>query len=316
MSDIVISYSREDKKSAGFLANKLMASGWSVWWDRDMLGGQDYDMAIENELEMARCVIVIWSALSVKSRFVRDEANAALAKNKLVPVSFDETEPPLGFRMTHIIKFEDSNNISEEDYHRLYQSIVKKAGEPGHPIPIPIPIPPTPKKVTKVGWLLLGLAAATVIIYFIISGMNNRNRGLPDNHRKIVDTAVISTETKTTEPVTTQPVKTESQPQNEPPITEQTMTIGFLKGAWKLVWSSGDAQASEAVEISEDGKYYSNGVHSFNITDFDYNKSSHLIKFVKRSIIDTRILLNTLNVENNNTLVGIEANYNAKYTRL
>jgi TIR domain len=312
MSDIVISYSREDKKNARLLANKLMASGWSVWWDRDMLGGQDYDMAIETELEIARCVIVIWSSLSVKSHFVRDEANAALAKNKLVPVSFDETEPPLGFRMTHIIKFEDSNNISEEDYNRLYQSIVKKAGEPGRPIPFP----PTPKKVSKVGWLLLGLAAATVILYFIISGLNKSNRGQADDHQKIVDTATVVAVPKTTGPVTTQDVKLNTQPQNEPPITEQTTTISFLKGAWKLVWSSGDAQASEAVEFSEDGKYYSNGVHSFNITDFDYNKSSHLIKFVKRSIIDTRILLNTLNVENNNTLVGIEANYNVKYTRL
>ncbi|HMK26901.1 MAG TPA: toll/interleukin-1 receptor domain-containing protein [Chitinophagaceae bacterium] len=299
MSDIVISYSREDKKSARLLANKLMASGWSVWWDRDLLGGQDYDMAIETELQMARCVIVIWSALSVKSHFVKDEANAALARNILVPVSFDDTEPPLGFRMTHILKFEDSNNISEEEYNRLYQSIVKKAGEPGNPIYVP----PPAKKSSKVGWLLLGLAAAILIIYFIVSGMNKGNGGRTGDSGKIVDTpaTVIG-------PVINQPEKNDPQPPNELPTT-----VSFLKGTWQLVWAG---QASESVVITEDGKYYSNGIHSFNITDFEYNKTNHRITFVKRSILDTRILSNTLSVENENSLIGTEADYSVKYTRL
>jgi hypothetical protein len=307
MADIVISYSREDKKNAMLLADKLMASGWSVWWDRELLGGQDYDMAIEMELQMARCVIVIWSALSVRSRFVRDEANAALARNILVPVSFDDTEPPLGFRMTHIIKFEDSNNISDKDYNRLYQSIVKKTGEPGNPIPVP----PAPKKASKAGWLLLGLAGATLIIYFIVSGMNKRKAGPVDDPGKLATVTSVDSATGVTGTETM-----DKQKQNEAPVTEPPITISFLKGTWRLVWSSGDAQAVEAVEISEDGKYYSNGVHSFNITGFEYDKNSHLIRFTKNSIIDQRVLLNTLNVENNNTLVGIEASYNVKYTKL
>lgn len=307
MADIVISYSREDKLNARLLANKLMVWGWSVWWDRDMLGGQDYDIAIETELKMARCVIVIWSERSVRSHFVRDEANAALARNILVPVSFDDAEPPLGFRMTHIIKFEDSKNISGEDYNRLYQSIVKKAGDPGDPIIVP----PLPKKASKVGWLLLGLVAATVIIYFVISGMNQKNRGSAESPGKPVEEKQVDSLVQVIEPAITTQQKENKTPTNDPPIT-----VSFLKGAWQLVWSNGNAQAAEAVEISEDGKYYSNGVHSFNITGFEYDKKNHLIKFTKNSIIDQRVLLNTLNVENDNTLVGIEADYNVKYTRL
>jgi hypothetical protein len=50
MADIFISYKREDKEKAGMLADKLMASGWSVWWDHDLLGVEYYDVVIEIEL--------------------------------------------------------------------------------------------------------------------------------------------------------------------------------------------------------------------------------------------------------------------------
>ena len=34
MSDIFISYAKEDKEKAGLLAEVLEEQGWSVWWDR------------------------------------------------------------------------------------------------------------------------------------------------------------------------------------------------------------------------------------------------------------------------------------------
>jgi hypothetical protein len=128
MADIFISYKREDKEKAAMLADKLMASGWSVWWDHDLLGGEDYDVVIERELADAKVVIVIWSALSKQSRPVKDEANKALKRNVLVPVTFDNTEPPIGFGMTHTIIFENKNQISDTEYKKLYNSIKKKTG--------------------------------------------------------------------------------------------------------------------------------------------------------------------------------------------
>src|SRR5688572_1147613 len=112
MAEIFISYKREDKKKAALLASKLQASGWEVWWDSDLLGGDDYDTVIERELNTARCVVVIWSALSKQSRNVKDEAKNALNRNILVPVSFDNTEPPIGFGMTHVILFQNENQTS------------------------------------------------------------------------------------------------------------------------------------------------------------------------------------------------------------
>lgn len=126
MADIFISYKREDKSKAALLADKLETSGWTVWWDHDLLGGEDFDTAIERELRSAKCVIVVWSALSIQSRFVKDEAKNALNRNLLVPVSFDHTEPPIGFGMTHVIFFENSNRISEKEYLKLHESVANK----------------------------------------------------------------------------------------------------------------------------------------------------------------------------------------------
>ena len=86
MSDIFISYKREDLILAKALAMELSGLGWTVWWDHDIPAGQDYDEVIVNELSTAKCVIVLWSESSVNSRNVKDEANVALERKVLLPI--------------------------------------------------------------------------------------------------------------------------------------------------------------------------------------------------------------------------------------
>ncbi len=100
MSDIFISYASEDRSQAKTLAESLDAQGWSVWWDRTLLPGKEFDEVIEHELDASRCVIVLWSEKSVTSRWVRAEAREGLDKNKLIPVFLDEVKVPLVFRGT------------------------------------------------------------------------------------------------------------------------------------------------------------------------------------------------------------------------
>jgi hypothetical protein len=172
MADIFISYKREDKEKAAMLADKLMASGWSVWWDHDLLGGEDYDVVIERELADAKAVIVIWSALSKQSRPVKDEANKALKRNVLVPVTFDNTEPPIGFGMTHTIIFENKNQVSDTEYKKLYNSIKKKTGT-GDGVDGPLlPIGNTKKNKTAL-FVFLGIAAVAVIIFLVFNRPKN-----------------------------------------------------------------------------------------------------------------------------------------------
>ena len=98
MSDIFVSYAREDKRIAKQIVDALKKAGWSVWWDPELQAGEHWDRAIETELANARCVVVIWSEHSVSKDWVLNEAMEAHEQRKLIPVSVAQVRPPLAFR--------------------------------------------------------------------------------------------------------------------------------------------------------------------------------------------------------------------------
>jgi hypothetical protein len=99
MSDVFVSYKREDEARIGRLVQALERRGFSVWWDRGLPGGEGWRAGIEAALAEAGCVIVAWTEASVGPHgdFVRDEAARAKARGVLVPVLLDGVVPPLGF---------------------------------------------------------------------------------------------------------------------------------------------------------------------------------------------------------------------------
>jgi TolB-like protein/Tfp pilus assembly protein PilF len=100
---IFISYARDDRPRVVPLAAALSAQGYDVWWDAMIEGGAGFAKMIEAKLDAADAVIVVWSANSVASDWVRDEAAHARDHKKLVPISIDGTEAPLGFRQYHSV---------------------------------------------------------------------------------------------------------------------------------------------------------------------------------------------------------------------
>jgi hypothetical protein len=94
---IFISYAHEDRSRAEQFAARFSASGWLVWWDRQISGGSHFDKATEEAIAAAKVVVVLWSRASVASHWVRAEAAWALAKDKLLPVKIDDVDPPLQF---------------------------------------------------------------------------------------------------------------------------------------------------------------------------------------------------------------------------
>jgi TolB-like protein/Tfp pilus assembly protein PilF len=100
---IFISYARTDRPRVAPIAAALLAQGYDVWWDAMIEGGAGFAKMIEAKLEAADAVIVCWSATSIVSDWVRDEAAHARDRKRLVPVSLDGTEAPLGFRQYHIV---------------------------------------------------------------------------------------------------------------------------------------------------------------------------------------------------------------------
>ncbi len=114
MADLFVSYARRDKAVVSRLTETLEAADYTVWWDQFMGGGQEFAARIQDEIKRARAVVVVWSKSSVESPWVRDEASLALSQGKLVPITIDDTPPPLGFGQIHAISFSTWQDDGDE----------------------------------------------------------------------------------------------------------------------------------------------------------------------------------------------------------
>jgi hypothetical protein len=100
VSQVFISYKREDEIRVARIARALEKAGVEVWWDRGLPSAESFQVNIEKNLDAAGCVIVVWSQGSVapEGAYVRDEARRGLASGVLVPVIIDRIKAiPLGF---------------------------------------------------------------------------------------------------------------------------------------------------------------------------------------------------------------------------
>jgi adenylate cyclase len=97
VSDVFISYARSTAREARVIAEGLRGRGYSVWWDEDLPSHRAYSDVIEEQLQGAKAVLVIWSAEAVKSEWVRSEANRAREERKLSQVSVDASRLPMPF---------------------------------------------------------------------------------------------------------------------------------------------------------------------------------------------------------------------------
>jgi hypothetical protein len=100
MADIFISYSREDRTRIEPIVEALRSVGISVWFDVSIGTGSQWDEEIERELGEARAVLVCWSQISVRSKWVKTEANFALDQNTLIPCLLDKCKLPLLFEFS------------------------------------------------------------------------------------------------------------------------------------------------------------------------------------------------------------------------
>jgi TolB-like protein len=98
--DIFLSYNREDQAVARRFAEAFEAEGFSVWWDVTLRSGEAYDRVTEEALRSARAVVVLWSAKSVVSRWVRAEATLADRNRTLVPARIEPCDLPIMFELT------------------------------------------------------------------------------------------------------------------------------------------------------------------------------------------------------------------------
>jgi len=135
MADVFVSYARADKALVVPLVAALEAAGWSVWWDPAISPGQEFDSQIEDELQAATAVVVVWTPTSVVSRWVRGEAREAADRNVLVPVRFAGARLPMDVRAIHTTDLDqwhgNPSSASFQDLLRALGSMIARQAASG-----------------------------------------------------------------------------------------------------------------------------------------------------------------------------------------
>ncbi len=138
---VFLSYSRTDQVQARMLAQGLEAAGLQVWWDTLIEGGAAFAKTIESALTASDAVIVLWSRHSVASDWVLDEAARGRDLKKLVPLSIDGTEPPLGFRQYQSIALMTRGVVDDASLQAVLRAVLPLAGREALPRPVATPHP-------------------------------------------------------------------------------------------------------------------------------------------------------------------------------
>ena len=89
MADIFVSHKKDDFQIADRFVSCLRAEGFNVWWDDSLTPKDAWDATIEHQLALASVVVVLWTARSVNSDWVRTEAHYGQDRGKLVPVMME-----------------------------------------------------------------------------------------------------------------------------------------------------------------------------------------------------------------------------------
>ena len=138
MANVFLSYAREDSARAAIIA-KALSRRWTVWWDRTIPPGKTFDDVIEEALDRAACVVVLWSRTSVLSHWVRSEA-AEGARRGISCRRFSNREDPLEFRRVQAANLAawngDSGDPEFEQFIRSISTLIEPTTD-GPPIASP-----------------------------------------------------------------------------------------------------------------------------------------------------------------------------------
>ena len=152
MADIFISYASADRDRARTLAEVFAGRGHSVWWDRTIPPGRVFDEVIQEALDAARCVVVLWSATSVRSNWVKAEASEALSRNRLVPVRIDEALPPFEFKRIQAANLAGwSGDPADPEFAGLLASVERLIAHPSD-LPSTPAVAPVAPRPSAPGW--------------------------------------------------------------------------------------------------------------------------------------------------------------------
>ena len=183
MSDVFISYSRDDLEKVKQIAAAVQSEGYDLWWDKDLPPHRSYGDVIQEKIGGAKAVIVVWSENSTKSEWVRAEADMARNQQKLVQTSIDDGQPPLPFNQIQFASLSDWRGERDHPaWGRVLVSLVELVGAAtsvappaASPVKPSAPIPQAEPKKNQVPLILSLVAVAFVAIIFLSLMLKNGN---------------------------------------------------------------------------------------------------------------------------------------------
>lgn len=134
MTDVFISYKKEERARCERIAAKLKALGLDVWFDVRLETGKEFPVEIQKAVTAAKAVLVLWSGKSVQSRWVCNEARRGKNADKLVaatlePIPADDF--PVEFDGTYYEALHDPNFQDDDPaWLRILERIAQLTNRP------------------------------------------------------------------------------------------------------------------------------------------------------------------------------------------
>jgi len=151
-----------------------------VWWDHTIPPGRTWETYIARAINEARCCIVVWSAHSIASDWVKEEATLAKESGKYLPVAIDDEQPAMGFRRIQAAQLKGwRGDRANAQWQLLVRVVREMLGAPTEPFarpPTPAPTAaPSPSTFRpRALWALLGgVAAAGLLVVVLFVATSN-----------------------------------------------------------------------------------------------------------------------------------------------
>jgi formylglycine-generating enzyme required for sulfatase activity len=134
---VFLCHSSTDKPAVRELYDRLLAEGWIDPWldEKNLLPGQDWDLAIEKAVEESHAVIVCLSQSSVtKEGYIQKELrfvlDIALTKPEeeifIIPLRLEDCQPPRRLRVFHYVDYFPKAK-QDSAYQYVLQSLKRRA---------------------------------------------------------------------------------------------------------------------------------------------------------------------------------------------
>ena len=98
-----------------------------MFWDVEIPPGTTWADFLAEKLAVSKAAIVLWSATSTASQWVREEARLARDKGKLIPVMIDASAPPFGFGEIQAANLAGWNGEADHPQWKLLLAVIARA---------------------------------------------------------------------------------------------------------------------------------------------------------------------------------------------